>query len=117
MAREKKIPSKLEMYYSVRNDITEQYGLLYKCSRLIVPESPREEFMVLAHQSHGGICACLRRMRDSIYCPGMTVSMKQKIKDYETRKKYQELQVIKNPLISHDIRTNHGRRSEWIFFI
>ena len=99
----KKIPKNLEIYYSVRNDITEQGGLLYKDSRLIVPESLRDEFMVLAHQSHGGIGACLRRMRETIYWPGMTTCMKQKIRDCETCKKYQESQLIKNPLISHDI--------------
>ena len=48
-----KIPKKLEIYYSVSNDITEQGGLLYKDSRLIVPEYLRDEFMVLTHQSHG----------------------------------------------------------------
>ena len=33
----------------------------------------------------------------------MTACMKQKIKDCETCKKYQKSQLIKNPLISHDI--------------
>ena len=96
---------KLGKYYSMRDDITVIDELLYKDNRLIVPTTLREEFMSLAHQSHGGICACLRRMRESVYWPGITTQMKQKVKNCEICMKYQENKVIKDPLMSHDTGT------------
>ena len=95
----------LRKYYSMRDDITVIDELLYKDNRLIVPTTLREEFMSLAHQSHGGICAYLRRMSESVYWPGMTTQIKQKVKNCEICMKYQENKVIKDPLMSHDTGT------------
>ena len=96
----------------MRDDITVIDELLYKDNRLIVPTTLREEFMSLAHQSHGGICACLRRMRESVYWPGMTTQMKQKVKNCEICMKYQENKVIKDPLMSHDTGTTPWSKIE-----
>ena len=73
----------LGKYYSMRDDITVIDELLYKDNRLIVPTTLREEFMSLAHQSHGGMCACIRRMRESVYWPVITTQMKQKVMNCE----------------------------------
>ena len=65
----------------------------------------REKFMTQAHQSHGDIRACLRKIRELVYRPQITTHLKQKIKDYEICKKYQENKVIKDPLMSHETNT------------
>ena len=58
--------------------------------------------MTQAHQSHGDIGACLRKIRELVYSPRITTHLKQKIKDYEICKKYHENKVIKDPLMSHE---------------
>ena len=100
-----KVKEELKEYYAIRHDITKIDELLYKDNRLIVPTSLRKEFMMLAHQSHGGICACLRRVRESIYWPRMTLEMRELIKTCETCKTYPEAKISKEPLMSHEIGT------------
>ena len=58
-------------YYSVRSLLTIDNYLLFKDNQLVVPSSMRDEMMDCAHKSHGGIGACLRRMRECIFWPGM----------------------------------------------
>ena len=57
----------LSEYYAIRHDITDIEELLYKDNRLIVPTSLRREFVMIEHQSHGGLSSFLRSMREYVY--------------------------------------------------
>ena len=57
----------MKEFYSIRNSITEVDDLLYKDNLLILPESLRNEILKLAHANHGGVGACLRRLREVMY--------------------------------------------------
>ena len=66
----------MKEFYSIRNSITEVDDLLYKYNLLIIPESLRNEMLKLAHENHGCVGECLRRLREVMYWPGMTKEMK-----------------------------------------
>ena len=58
--------------------------------------------MDCAHKSHGGIGACLRRMRECIFWPGMSKNMKERISTCEICLTHADSQM-KEPIIQHDI--------------
>ena len=70
---EKGLPARHEVpdvsmpYYSIRSLLTLDNDLLFKENQLVVPSSMRDKMMDCAHKSHGGIGACLRRMRECIF--------------------------------------------------
>ena len=105
---EKRWPARHEVtyiampYYSVRSLLTLDNDLLFKDNQLVVPLSMRDEMMDCAHKSHGGICACLRRMREFIFWPGMSKNMKECISTCEICLSHADSQ-IKEPIIQHDI--------------
>ena len=89
-------------YYSVRSLLTLDNDLLFKDNQLVVPSSMRDEMMDCAHKSHGGIGACLRRMRECIFWPGMSKNMKERISTCEICLSHADSQM-KEPIIQHDI--------------
>ena len=89
-------------YYSVRSLLTLDNDLLFKDNQLVVPSSMRDEMMDCAHKSHGGIGACLRRMRECIFWPGMSKNMKERISTCEICLSHADTQM-KEPIIQHDI--------------
>ena len=89
-------------YYSVRSLLTLDNDLLFKDNQLVVPSSMRDEMMDCTHMSHGGIGACLRRMRECIFWPGMSKNMKERISTCEMCLSHADSQM-KEPIIQHDI--------------
>ena len=58
-------------YWSMRDEINLQDGLLLKGVRLIVPTLLRPEMLKKIHENHLGIEKCKKRARDVLYWPGM----------------------------------------------
>ena len=54
------------------------------------------------HSSHIGVNGCLRRARECMYWPGMTVELKEYTSQCETCSKY-EVRQQKESLMSHEI--------------
>ena len=96
------VPDVAMPYYSVRALLTLDNDLLFKDNQLVVPSSMRDEMMDCAHKSHGGIGACLRRMRECIFWPGMSKNMKERISTCEICLTHADSQM-KEPIIQHDI--------------
>lgn len=66
-------------YYSIRDELVVQNGLLFKGERVVVPNSMRVDILHKIHHSHLGINGCLRRARESLYWPGMNKHVKEYI--------------------------------------
>ena len=52
-------------YYSFRNELSYQQGLIFKFGRIVVPQMLREDLTSQLHSSHLGVEGCLRRARVS----------------------------------------------------
>jgi len=76
----KKVRAEAQPYYSVRDQLVTEDGLIF-CGDRVEREMPQKErlnCMKLIHQSHIGIEGCLRRAREHVYWPRMNAD----IKDY-----------------------------------
>lgn len=73
------VPICIREYFTYRDEITAQNGILFKGQRVIIPVAMRPLMTSKAHNSHQGVDACIRRARDSLFWPGMTVTIKEHV--------------------------------------
>ena len=64
-------PANIQIYWNVRDELSEVEGVLLKKDRIIVPSSMRKEMLQRIHQGHMGIGKSKQRARDVLYWPGM----------------------------------------------
>ena len=98
------LPLNLQPYFSFREELSVQDGLIFKGERIVVPntEGLRSKVLGLLHKSHTGVQGCLRRAREVVYWPGMTKDMEQWIGSCDACQTHQASQA-KEPMISHPI--------------
>ena len=96
------LPSELHPYYTVRDELTAQDGILFKGLRCIIPVSLRPKIRERLHGAHTGVEGCLRRVRETVYWPSMNADLRDYIAKCDVCSTYQNDQQ-KEPLISHKI--------------
>lgn len=89
-------------YWNFREELTVQNGVLYKGTRVIIPPAMKPEMLQRIHASHQGVDACIRRARDSLYWPNMTVDIREHVAKCSTCCEMSTKQQ-KQPMMSHDI--------------
>ena len=75
----KDLPPEVQPYFSSRDELTIQDGLLFKNDRVIIPTSLRRDVIQQIHSSHLGMEGCLRRAREAYYWPLMNAEIKDTI--------------------------------------
>jgi hypothetical protein len=66
------VPKEVKSYHSFRDEIAILDGILYKGSRIIIPEACRPFVLEKLHVSHQGTAANLRRARGVVFWPQMS---------------------------------------------
>ncbi|GBM07895.1 Uncharacterized protein K02A2.6 [Araneus ventricosus] len=67
-------------YWQSRYEISVQDGLLMRGCRIIIPKSHQAEVLNQIHEGHLGIIKCRARARCSVYWPGISKVIEEKIK-------------------------------------
>ena len=89
-------------YYTFRDELVVQNGLIFKGERLVIPTSAKQNIMERIHDSHVGVQGCLRRAREVVYWPRMNKEIEEYIMKCSTCREH-ESQQAKEPLISHEV--------------
>ena len=63
-AKRSQIPMSLHPYWNYRDELTVESGILMKNSKVLIPETLRQKYLIQIHQGHQGIEACRSRARD-----------------------------------------------------
>ena len=61
------VPNSLTPYFSYRDDLTVQDGIIICGERVIIPAAMRPDIKVKLHAGHMGINSCLRRARELVF--------------------------------------------------
>ena len=98
------VPTQAVPYFSVRDELTVQDGVVFRGERVLIPCSLRPSIKARIHASHMGVESCLRRARECVFWPGMSGEVKQLIEACETCRKYQISQP-RESLMPHEVPT------------
>ena len=71
------VPEEISDFYTFKEELSVQDGLIYKGHRLIIPASIRCDIMKRLHSSHLGIQSCIRRASESVYWPRMSQELQE----------------------------------------
>ncbi|GFO25996.1 hypothetical protein PoB_005250100 [Plakobranchus ocellatus] len=70
------ITSAVLPYFSYRDELTVQDGIILRGDRIVIPPSLRHDLKIKVHPGHQGVNSCLRRARDLIFWPGMSADIR-----------------------------------------
>ena len=73
------LPESVYPYFDIRDELVLQDSLIFKGAQLVIPAAMRKEMMAATHASHIGIEGCIRRARESMFWPRMSVELKEYI--------------------------------------
>ena len=67
----KELLSKIQPYWTFREELTIEDGLILKDTRIVVPTTKQAELLKLIHEGHLGLTKCKLRARETVYWPGL----------------------------------------------
>lgn len=86
-------PFEVRSYWDSRDQLVVLDGIIYKGSRIIIPQSLREDMLKLIHKSHLGMTKCKQRAREVMYWPNMNADIENTVKDCASCAEYQNQQT------------------------
>jgi transposase InsO family protein len=101
-------PQETHPFWNYKEELSLEAGLIYKGSRLVIPESEKASILEALHAGHLGEEKTLLRARESVYWTGITEDVKLKVKTCDVCQKYRPSQQ-KEPLLPHEVPS-----SPWI---
>uniref|UniRef100_A0A1A8Q4A2 Gypsy retrotransposon integrase-like protein 1 n=1 Tax=Nothobranchius rachovii TaxID=451742 RepID=A0A1A8Q4A2_9TELE len=93
-------PLAIREYWSIRDEISAQDGVLFKSQRVIIPKSMRAEMLKRIHTSHVGGEACYRQAKDTLYWPNMHGEVRDYVSQCSTCNEYSHEQQ-RETMMSH----------------
>ena len=96
------LPVEVQEYFSIRDELIVDEGIIFKGSRVVIPTSLRKEIIDRIHYAHLGIVGCLRRARLSVYWPNMTRQLTEYIGKCEICNRLRNQGQKSEPLIFHE---------------
>ncbi|XP_019628682.1 PREDICTED: uncharacterized protein K02A2.6-like [Branchiostoma belcheri] len=79
-------------YWTIRDDISIENGVLLAGSRIIIPKSLQKEVLQTIHEGHMGEEKCKLRAKSAVYWIGMYKEIEKMVQTCRTCKKYQNSQ-------------------------
>ena len=82
------VPKEIQPYWTFREELTIEDGILLKETHIIVPHSLHQEMIQLLHTGHLGLDKCLNRAKQSMYWPGLYKELKELVTNCTTCLKF-----------------------------
>lgn len=97
-----RVPDNVKIYYSYRDELATQSGIVFRGDRIVVPYALRRKLIDCCHVSHNGIEATLKLARANLFWPGMNSQIKEVVKSCNVCAKFSASQA-NPPMKSHII--------------
>lgn len=97
----KEVKQKIRQYWSMRDQLTVEDGLVFTGNRLIVPQSLRKEFLKKIHFSHLGQTKSILRAKESVFWPGMTNDIRSMVEGCDICLRNAK-SARKEPMVAHE---------------
>ena len=96
------VPTDIREYWSYRDELNVHDGLLFRGTRVIIPQATRAEMIRKSHEAHQGIEATLQFARDVIYWPQMNKQLEEACRQCATCNQCAVMQR-EEPMMSYPI--------------
>ena len=96
------IPSGLKTYWTFRDELSVNNGLVIKGDRLVIPKSMQEELLTILHTGHLGIEKTKLKARSGVYWPGINHDIEGLVQGCEICQEHQS-NTTQEPLLQHEI--------------
>ena len=67
----KGVPSVIQLYWTFREELTIEYGIILKGTRIVIPAKKWEAVLKLIHEGHLGLNKCKLHAKETVYWPGL----------------------------------------------
>ena len=94
----KDAPVQVTPYFSVRDELSVQDGLIFRSERVVVPQGLRQDIRQRIHSSHMRYESCLRHARECVFWSKMNAEIKEMITMCKACRKFEASQP-KEPLM------------------
>ena len=96
----KELPSKLQPYWTFREELTIEDGLILKDTRIVVPSMKQVEILTLIHEGHLGLTKCKLRAKETVYWPGLNDQLEKLVLNCQLCLKYSQSKCKQAPRMS-----------------
>ena len=84
----KQVPPVLQPYWTFREELTVEDGLLLKGTRIVLPKKMHEAILTLIHDGHLGLNKCKLHAKKTVYWLGLNDQLEQLILNCKLCLKY-----------------------------
>jgi RNase H-like domain found in reverse transcriptase/Reverse transcriptase (RNA-dependent DNA polymerase)/Integrase zinc binding domain len=96
------VPRNCREYWSMREEITDDDGLIFVGNKVLVPPTLRVKMLQILHEGHFGIEKCKARARNVMYWPGISKDIYNLVMQCGTCQHFGK-QNAKEPLMPHPV--------------
>lgn len=96
------VDNNIKQFYKYKDELAFEDNLIFKDDRIIVPYTLRRDYIQRLHSSHNGIESTLKLAKDTIFWPGISQEIKEKVSNCQTCLEFGN-QQRKLPMQSHSI--------------
>ena len=67
----KDLPSEIQPFWTFREELTIEDGLILKGTRIVIPSKKHDAILKLIHEGHLGLTKCKLHTKEMVYWPGL----------------------------------------------
>ena len=99
-AKRSQIPMSLHPYWNFRDELTVESGILMKNSKVLIPETLKQKYLMQIHQGHQGIEACRSRAREFVFWVNINSDLKELVEKCDICQSQQNSTAIVQKYVS-----------------
>ena len=84
----KQVPPELQPYWTFREELTIEDGLILKGTRIVIPSKQCQAILKQIHEGHLGLNKCKLRAKETVYWPGLNTELEDLVLNCELCLKY-----------------------------
>ena len=96
----KEVPSKMQPYWTFREELMVEDSLILKGTRIVIPSKKWEAILKLIHEGHLGMNKCKLHAKETVYWPGLNEQLEKLVLNCELCLKYSQFKCKQHPHMS-----------------
>ena len=96
----KDIPNVIQSYWTFREELTIEDGIILKGTRMVIPTKKWKAVLKLIHEGHLGLNKCKLHVKETVYWPGLNYQLEKLILNCELCLKYSQSKCKQKPTMS-----------------